>query len=202
MTPASHVVRAQNRIMKRARRGVAVAAVFAVAFASSGCASVSLEEKKAFAEAGRQVRRRQPPPTNIELLEEVDRYIADDLAFVQEKARTREEKAGSTWKVVGIVGVGVAVAGLTSGSLSGSPAAVALGAAGAAAGALGLAEYYVQTGKMRGCQVYLAERAAFLRHWAKRNLKDLDEPVSPEIWHAWVDQTAEIEAYPKCLPVR
>jgi hypothetical protein len=174
----------------------------AVAVASSRCATTSEDSKKAFAEAGRQVRLKQPPPTNLELLEEVDRYIADDLAFTQEKARTREEKAGSAWKLVGIVGVGVAVAGLTSGSLSGSSAAAVLGGVGAAAGALGLVEYYTQTGKMRGCQSYIAERAAFLRAWARRSLKDTDDPVSPEVWREWVDQTAEIEAYPKCFPVR
>jgi hypothetical protein len=190
--------------MKPARRGVAAGSAFllAVALASSGCATTSDDSKKAFAEAGRQVRRRQPPPTNRELLEEMDRYIADDLAFTQEKARTREQKAGSTWRLVGIVGVGVAVAGLTSGSLSGSRTAEVLGGVGAAAGALGLVEYYVQTGKMRGCQTYVAGRAAFLRGWANRRLKDTDDPVSPEVWREWVDQTAEIEAYPKCLPVR
>ena len=77
-----------------------------------------------------------------------------------------------------------------------------LGGVGLATALLGLVEYFAQTGKMRGCQGYLGQRAAFLRGWARRNLKDTDDPVSPGVWHEWVDRTAEIEAYPKCLPVR
>jgi hypothetical protein len=187
----------QKGLVKRGRRGVAVAAALAVVL--SGCASTSQGNKKAFAEAGRQVRLHQPPPTNRELLEEVDRYIADDLAFVQEKARTREEKESNLWKIVGAGGVGLGIAGLSVGG--GSTAAI-LGGVGLAVALTSLAEYYVQTGKMRGCQRYLAERAAVLRGWARRRLTDTDDPVSPEVWREWVDQTAEIEAYPKCLPVR
>ena len=145
------------------------------------------------------MRLKQPPPTNRELLEEVDRYIADDLAFVQEKAKTREEKQANLWKLVGSGGVGLGIAGA---SVGGGTTAAVLGAVGLATAIVGLVEYYTQTGKMRGCQAYVAERAAFLRAWARRSLKDTDDPVSPDVWHEWVDQTAEIEAYPKCLPVR
>lgn len=185
--------------MKRASPGVAATCALAVALASSGCASTSSGSKAAFAEAGRQVRRQQPPPTNRELLEEVDRYIADDLAFTQEKAKAREEKQANLWKIVGAGGVGLGIAGL---SVGGGTTAAVLGGIGLATAVLGLVEYYVQTGKMRGCQSYLATRAAFLRGWARKNLKDTDDPVSAEVWHEWVDQTAEIEAWPKCLPVR
>lgn len=171
----------------------------ALALGSSGCATTSSDSKRAFAEAGRQVRRQQPPPTNRELLEEVDRYIADDLAFVQEKAKAREGKQANLWKLVGAGGVGLGIAGLSVGD--GTTAAV-LGGVGLATALLGLVEYFAQTGKMRGCQGYLGQRAAFLRGWARKNLKDTDDPVSPEVWHEWVDRTAEIEAYPKCLPVR
>jgi len=185
--------------MKRANRGVAAACALAVALASSGCATTSSGSKTAFAEAGRQVRRQQPPPTNRELLEEVDRYLADDLAFLQEKAKTREEKQANLWKVVGAGGVGLGIAGL---SIGGGTAADVLGGIGLATALFALVEYYTQTGKMHGCQAYLGERAAILRGWANRKLKDNDDPVPPEVWHEWVDQTAEIEAYPKCLPVR
>ena len=185
--------------MKKAGRSAAIFAALAVALASSGCASTSADSQRAFTEAGRQVRRQQPPPTNLELLEEVDRYVADDLAFRQEKAKTRQEKQANLWKLVGSGGVGLGIAGL---SVGGGTTAAVLGGVGFATAILGLVEYYVQTGKMHDCQGYLVTRAAFLRGWARKNLRETDDPVSPEVWHEWVDQTAEIEAYPSCLPVR
>ena len=188
--------------MKLARRGVAAASAILLALASSGCATTSDDSKKAFAEAGRQVRRQQPPPTNRELLEEVDRYIADDLAFTQEKARTGEQKVGQHLEAGRHRRRRRRGGGADVGEPEREQRGGSSGGVGAAAGALGLVEYYVQTGKMHGCQAYVAERSGILRGWANRKLKETDDPVSPEVWREWVDQTAEIEAYPKCLAVR
>ncbi len=116
--------RAQNRPMKLARRGVAAPSAILLALASSGCATTSDGQPEGLRGGGAA----GTPPAAAS-----DEPRAPRGGRPLHRGRPRlhagegqdaAAEAGSIWKLVGIVGVGVAVAGLTSGSLNGSSAAV------------------------------------------------------------------------------
>jgi hypothetical protein len=186
----------------RSRALVALAALAAV-LAGAGCAPVTLAEKRAFFEAGRELQRKQPPPTEAELKRDLDLFLENDLLFTFDKAKAREAKEVSTLRIVFVGGMALAVVGGTAGSLKGNPGAqTALIGTGVAAMAGSAIRYFTTTKSLHECQEFLASKAGELHNWERRKLSGPDGPVLPETWREYVDLVSEIRLHESCLAVR
>ncbi len=187
----------------RRSRALAALAALAPVLAGAGCASVTLAEKRAFFEAGREVQRKQPPPTQAELKRDLHLFLEDDLLFTFDKAQAREGREVSVLRIVFVSGMAIAVAGGTAGSLKDSPGAqTALIGAGVAAMAGSAIRYFGATKDLHECQEFLARKAAELRNWEQRKLSGPDGPVLPETWREYVDLVSETRLHERCLAVR
>jgi hypothetical protein len=183
------------------RRGLAL--LLSAALASAACSSASLSEKRAFLEAGREVKLRQPPPEDAELKRDLDLFLEDDLLPTFDKAKARERKEISTLRIVFVGGLAAVVVGATAGSLkdSGGWQAAVIGTGAAAMGYAAL-RYFGPVKDLHECQVFLAEREAALRQWGVQHLGDSTRPVSAETWREYVNLVSETQLHPTCLTVR
>lgn len=183
------------------RRGLAL--LLLAALGASGCSSGVLAEKRAFLEAGREVKLQQPPPTDAELKRDLDLFLEDDLLPTFDKAKLRERKEASTLRIVFVSGMAVVMAGATVGGLKGnSGARAAVLGAGAAAMAVAALRYFGPVKDLHECQVYLSQREAALRQWEAEHLGDSSRPVSPETWRDYVSLVSQTQLHPSCLGVR
>lgn len=183
------------------RQGLAL--VLAAAVGSSGCASGKIAEKEAFLEAGRQVRLRQPPPTEAELKKELDLFLENDLAPTFDKAKSRERSEISTLRIVFVGGMAVVVLGATAGTLKDSPGwqAAVIGT-GAAAMVYSALRYFGPVKDLHECQEFLVRQEAALRQWDARHPGESSQPVSPETWRDYVNTVSQIQLAPTCLALR
>ena len=180
-----------------------LALLLGVLLGVTGCSSGKTAEKRAFFSAGREVKRKQPPPTHAELRKDVDLFLENDLLLTFDKARAREAKSSSLAKVVFVGGMATVVAGATAGGLkenAGAQAAVI--GAGAAAMAWSAYRYFGPVKELRECQEFLAVRGAYLRQWEARSVGDAPVPVPEKTWLEYVDLVTEIQVHGSCLPVR
>lgn len=184
----------------------ALALLLATSIGAWGCAlasSASSAEKRAFLEAGRNVKLAQPPPTNAELRKEIDLFFESDLLLTFDKAKAREAKQSSTLKIVFGAGVGTVLIGATAGSLKQSSGAeAAIIGAGAAAMAISAIGYFGPVKNLHECQEFLTFKGAQLRQWEARHLDDSSRPVRPETWRDFVNLVSEIQLHENCLVVR
>ena len=180
-----------------------MAAALLAGAGSWGCASGPAGEKRAFLEAGRQVKLSQPPPTNAELRRDLDSFLENDLSLTFDEAKAKESRDGTTWKIVGGVGGATVLAGATAGSLKDDSAAqAAVIGGGVALMAVAAFEYFGPVAKLHECQEFLSLEGARLRSWGERNLNDSIEPVSAKTWREYVDLVSETQLHPNCLTVR
>lgn len=180
-----------------------LALLLASAVATGGCASEKLAEKQAFLDAGREVKLRQPPPTDAELKRDLNLFLEDDLLLTFDKAKMRERKEISTLRIVFVGGMAAVVVGATAGSLKGNAGAqAAIIGTGAAAMAFAALRYFGPVKDLHECQVFLAQKEAGLRQWEARHLDDSARAVSPETWRDYVNLVSDIQLHPTCLLVR
>jgi hypothetical protein len=168
-----------------------------------GCASGSSAEKRAFLEAGRNVKLEQPPPSHAELRKEIDLFLESDLLLTFDKAKAREASQSSTLKIVFGGGVGTVLLGATAGSLkdNGGAQAAVIGA-GAAAMAISAIAYFGPVRNLHECQEFLSLKGAQLRQWEARNVGDSAQPVPEKTWRDYVNLVSEIQLHENCLVVR
>lgn len=166
-----------------------------------GCASSSRARKAAFVDAGAIVRRRETGHTYEEVRRDLSLFIARDVVSVRERALERARRIVVLDRWGFALGTGLATLGATAGSLEGSArgAFEALGI-GLAVGTL--ADYLERVGGMKECQAFLDRAEEDLGSFAKRGLGASEGPAPQGLWEDYVDKTAEIQRYPKCLPVR
>ena len=180
-----------------------LALLVAAALGAGGCSSGNPAEKQAFFAAGREVKLKQPPPTNEELRKDVDLFLENDLLLTFDKAKMKERGQLSTLRIVFVGGMAAVVVGATSGSLrdNGGAQAAIIGT-GAAAMAWSAYRYFGPVKDLHECQEFLATKGAQLRQWEARSVGDSPGPVSPETWREYVDRVTEIQLHPSCLVVR
>ncbi|HSB37422.1 MAG TPA: hypothetical protein VLH41_11120 [Thermoanaerobaculia bacterium] len=183
------------------RRGLAC--LLAALLVMAGCTSGKIAERRAFLEAGREVRLRQPPPTETELKKDLDLFLEDDLLLTFDKAKSRERGETSTLRIVFVGGMAAVVVGATAGSLkdSGGWQAAVIGT-GAAAMAYAALRYFGPVKDLHECQEYLARQEAALRQWEGQHVSESSRPVSPETWHEYVQMVSQIQLHQSCLVVR
>jgi len=180
-----------------------LALLLSAALGSTSCSTGKVAEKRAFFEAGREVRLRQPPLTNAELKHDLDLFLENDLLLTFDKAKAREAKEVSALRIVFVGGMALGVVGATAGSLKGnSGARAALIGTGVAAMAGSAIRYFTTTKDLRECQEFLSRRGAGLRAWETRKLDGSDATVSAGTWREYVDLVGEIRLHATCLPVR
>ncbi len=183
------------------RRGLAL--LLAAVLGSAGCASGRIAERRAFLEAGREVKLLQSPPTKTELKKGLDRFIEDDLLMTFDKAKSSERSQIATLRIVFVGGMAAVVVGATAGTLKDNPGwqAAVLGT-GAAAMAYSAYRYFGPVKDLHECQEFLARQEAALRQWEAEHLADSSGDVPPQTWWDYVNMVTEIQLHPNCLTVR
>lgn len=143
----------------------------------------------------------QPPPTNAELRKEIDLFLESDLLLTFDKAKAKEAKGSSLWKIVGGAGAAAVLVGATAGSLEGGAQAAVIGA-GALAMAASAIGYFGPVKNLHECQEFLTFKGAQLKQWEARYVGDSAEPVSAKTWREYVNLVSEIQLHENCLAVR
>jgi len=180
-----------------------LALLLSVVLGSAGCSTGKVAEKRAFFEAGHEVKLRQPPPTNAELKRDLDLFLENDLLFTFDKAKAREAKEVSALRIVFVGGMALGVVGATAGSLKGnSGARAALMGTGVAAMAGSAIRYFTATKDLGECQEFLSRRGAGLRAWGTQKLDGSDARVSAGTWREYADLVGETQLHDTCLVVR
>lgn len=158
----------------------------------------------ALVEAGRKLRREQPPPTATELRLEVDSFLDNELPLLRDKATKRIEREQRIWRTWFVGGAALGVLAASSGSIAGSGGATKalLVGAGGAGAIFGGAGYYTRAPKLEACRAFLAAARADVASWRATAIPPGDGPVAPAVWHAWVDRVAAVRASPACATVR
>lgn len=185
--------------MKRRATAPALLAIFALTSCASGGGV-----DRALVEAGRKVRREQPPPTAAELRLEVDSFLDNELPLFRKRAEQRIERELKLWRATFVGGAALGVLAASSGSIAGSgdAAKASLVGVGGAAAILGGVGYYVRTPKHRACITFLDAARADLSSWRSHAIPPGDGTVTPAVWHAWVDRVASIRAAEPCAKSR
>ena len=187
--------------MRGCSRRSGVATALAATIALSGCRSQPQALERAVTAAGAQIRREAAGQTYEDLARDLDAFVQKDIVFVREKAEAKREKERSGYRILGITGLGLILAGAGTTSLP-EGARIGLGVAGALATGGGLYLYQKNVGEMEACVAFLNRSEAEMRRWREENLEPSSRPVPPLVWRDYVDRTAAIEGYPKCLRVR
>ena len=174
-----------------------------VALLASACSSGARVDP-VLVEAGRRLRREQPPPTAAELRLEVDSFLDNELPLTRKKAGRQLEREVKLWRNTVVVGAALGVLASSSGSVSasgGATKALLVGAGGAAAIAGGVG-YYIRAPKLRACQAFLDSARTDVASWRNQAIPPGEEPVATSVWHAWVDRVAAIRGHPVCSRLR
>jgi hypothetical protein len=172
-------------------------------FVFTSCASGGGFDR-ALVEAGRKVRREQPPPTAAELRLEVDSFLDNELPLLRKRAEQRIERAQKIWRATFVGGAALGVLAASSGSIAGSgdAAKASLVGAGGAAMILGGVDYYMRAPRHQACIAFLAAARNDLSSWRSHAIPPGDGPVATVVWHAWVDRVASIRAAEPCAKSR
>ena len=159
---------------------------------------------RALVEAGRQLRREQPPPTAQELRLEIDSFLDNELPLLKRKVDLALEREKKTWRAVAVGGAALGVLAATSGTIgsSGGAAGPALTGIGVVAALGGWAVYAVRTKPLRECQAFLDGARGDLASWRANVIPPGEGPVAPVVWKAWVDRVALVRGHEGCQGVR
>ena len=180
-------------------RGVAETLI--VTLALGGCQSQSRVLEVAVTTAGAQIRRQASGQTYEDVARDLEAFVEKEIVFVREKAKAQKEKERSAYRIIGVGGLGLILAGAGVETL---PAGVRGGLVfvGVLAAGGGLILYEKHVGEMEACAAFLTRSEGEMKSWGKANLSESGETVPSDLWRDYVDRTAAIERYPKCLRVR
>jgi hypothetical protein len=186
--------------LKRRIAGVLVAALLA-----QGCSSAQKAEKRAFLAAGLALQREAPEPSFDDLRIEIDLYLNDELQDLKDRAKRQEEKELDLYRKIALIGSGVTVLAISSGTLN-NPGnrglQYSLGAVSAGVALAGFGLYLVRTGEMRECREFLDRGGQDLSSWGRLHLVPSKEKVPRALWLDYVDRVAAIRAHESCLRIR
>ncbi|MCL4809772.1 MAG: hypothetical protein KJ062_18585 [Thermoanaerobaculia bacterium] len=172
-------------------------------FLATACATGG-DVDRALVEAGRQLRREQPPPTAGELRLEIDSFLENELPLERKKAERALGREKKLWRATFLTGAALGVLAATSGSIESSdgalkPVLTGLGIAGAVVGGV---VYAVRTPELRACIAFLDSAAADVDSFRRNGIPPGEGPVGVSVWHAWVDRVAAIRGREECARTR
>jgi hypothetical protein len=170
---------------------------------ATACASDGAVDR-ALVEAGRQLRREQPPPTAAELRLEIDSFLENELPLERRKAERALGREKKLWRAAFLTGAALGVLAATSGSVEGSdgalkPVLTGLGIAGAVVGGVA---YAVRTPELRACIAFLDSAAGDVDSFRRNGIPPGEGPVGVSVWQAWVDRVAAIRGHEDCARAR
>lgn len=159
---------------------------------------------RALVEAGRQLRREQPPPIAAELRLEIDSFLENELPLARKKAGRALARESKLWRATFVTGAALGVLAATSGSIASSdgaakPVLTGLGIAGAVAGGV---VYAIRTPELRACIAFLGTASEDVGSFRRNAIPPGEGPVGVAVWHAWVDRVAAIRGHEACARVR
>lgn len=170
-----------------------------------GCSSARNDEKRAFLAAGLELQRRAPEPSFDDLRTELDLYLNDELQDLKDRAKRQEAKELDLYRKIALIGSGVTVLAVSSGTLN-DPGnrgfQYSLGAASAAVALAGFGFYLVRTGEMADCREFLDRGGQDLSAWGRLHLVPAKERVPRALWLDYVDRVAALRAHESCLRIR
>ncbi len=182
-----------------------IAALLIAALLAQGCSSAQKTEKRAFLAAGLALQREAPEPSFDELRTELDLYLNDELQDLKDRAKLQEEKELDLYRKIALIGSGVTVLAISSGTLN-NPGnrglQYSLGAASAVVALGGFAMYLVRTGEMKECREFLDRGGQDFSAWGRLHLVPSKEKVPRALWLDYVDRVAAIRAHESCLRIR
>lgn len=159
---------------------------------------------RALVEAGRQLRRGQPPPTAADLRLEIGSFLENELPLERKKAERALGRERKVWRATFVAGAALGVLAATSGSIASSddatkPVLTGLGIAGAVVGGV---VYAVRTPELRACIAFLGSAAEDVDSFRRNAIPPGEGPVGVAVWHAWIDRVAAIRGHEACARVR
>ncbi len=185
--------------MNRRASAPALLAILVLASCASGGGTA-----RALVEAGRKLRREQPPPTAAELRLEVDSFLENELPLFRKRAEQRIGRELRIWRAAFVGGAALGVLAASSGSIAGSgdAAKASLVGAGGVAAILGGVGYYTRVPRHQACITFLDAARADVSSWRSHAIPPGDGTVSVAVWFAWVDRVASIRAAEPCAKSR
>jgi hypothetical protein len=182
-----------------------IAALLIAALLAQGCSSAQRTEKRAFFAAGLALQREAPEPPFDDLRLELDLYLNDELQDLKDRAHLQEDKELGLYRKIALIGSGVTVLAISSGTLN-NPGNRGLqygvGGASAAVALTGFGLYLVRSGEMKDCRGFLDRGGQELSAWGRLHLVPSKEKVPRALWLDYVDRVAALRAHESCLRVR
>jgi hypothetical protein len=164
-----------------------------------------MNEKRAFLEAGRALQREAPEPSFDDLRLELDLYLNDELQELKDRAKLQEEKELDLYRKIALIGAGVTVLAISSGTLN-NPGNRGLqygvGAVSAAVALAGYGLYLVRSGEMEDCREFLDRGGRDLSDWGRLHLVPSKEKVPRVLWLDYVERIGALRAHESCLRIR
>jgi anti-sigma-K factor RskA len=184
--------------MRRTRALILFPLLLATACATGGGVD------RALVEAGRQVRREQPPPTAADLRLEIDSFLENELPHERKRAERALARETKLWRATFATGAALGVLAATSGSIASSdgaakPVLTGLGIAGAVVGGV---VWAVRTPELRSCIAFLGSASEDVDSFRRNAIPPGEGPVGVAVWHAWIDRVAAIRSHETCRRVR
>lgn len=162
-------------------------------------------EKRAFLAASLALQREAPEPSFDELRTELDLTLNDELQDLKDRAKLQEDKELDLYRKIALIGSGVTVLAISSGTLN-NPGNRGLqygvGTVSAAVALAGFGLYLVRTGEMKECREFLNRGGQDLSAWGRLHLVPSKEKVPRALWLDYVDRIAALRAHESCLRIR
>ncbi len=162
-------------------------------------------EKRAFLAASLALQREAPEPSFDELRTELDLTLNDELQDLKDRAKLQEDKELDLYRKVALIGSGVTVLAISSGTLN-NPGNRGLqygvGTVSAAVALAGFGLYLVRTGEMKECREFLDRGGQDLSAWGRLHLVPSKEKVPRALWLDYVDRIAALRAHESCLRIQ
>lgn len=181
-----------------------IAEVVVAALLAQGCSSAQKTEKRAFLAAGLALQREAPEPSFDGLRIELDLYLNDELMDLKDRAKRQEEKELDLYRKIALIGSGVTVLAVSSGTLN-NPGNRGLqygvAAASTAVALAGFGLYLVRSGEMRECRAFLDRGGQDLSAWGRLHLVPSKEKVPRALWLDYVDRVAALRGHESCLRI-
>lgn len=182
-----------------------IAALLIAALLAQGCSSAQKTEKRAFLAAGLALQREAPEPSFDELRTELDLTLNDELQDLKDRAKLQEDKELDLYRKIALIGSGVTVLAISSGTLN-NPGNRGLqygvGTVSAAVALAGFGLYLVRTGEMKECREFLNRGGQDLSAWGRLHLVPSKEEVPRALWLDYVDRIAALRAHESCLRIQ
>ena len=135
----------------------------------------------------------------------MDLYLNDELQDLKDRAKLQEEKELDLYRKIALIGSGVTVLAISSGTLN-NPGnrglQYSVGAVSAAVALVGFGLYLVRTGEMRDCREFLDRGGQDLSAWGRLHLVPSKEKVPGALWLDYVNRIAALRAHESCLRVK